>query len=101
MKVNMRNYINDNLLIVEIFSDKEKLKNIFVIAYSDDKRDILLKKVVFNDISHFVDRIDYNILDICEEIVNAYGDGSDFEKLWLANRIFGEIIGGWLNVQIQ
>lgn len=51
MKVNMRNYTNDNLLIVDIFSDKEKLKNILIISYSDDKRDIILKKVVFNDIS--------------------------------------------------
>ena len=91
MKVTMRKYPNDNLLIVDIFSDKDKLKNILVIAYSDDKKDILLKKVVFNDISPFVDRIDYNILDICEEIVNSYGDKSDLEKLSLAERIFKEI----------
>lgn len=87
----MRNYPKDNLLIIDIMSEKDKLKNILVIAYSDNKKDILLKKVVFNDISPFVDRIDYNILDICEEIVNAYGDKGDLEKLWLAKMIFNEI----------
>ena len=94
MKIDMRKYPNDNLLIVDIISDKEKLKNILVISYSDNKKDIRLKKVVFNDISPFVDRIDYNILDICEEIVNAYGNEGDFEKLRLAYKIFNEIIGG-------
>ena len=92
MKVNMRNYPNDNLLIVDIFSDKEKLKNILIISYSDDKSDILLKKVVFNDISPFIDKINYNILDICDEIVNTYGDKSDLEKLWLVNKMFNEIL---------
>ena len=92
MKVNMRNYPNDNLLIVDIFSDKDKLKNILIISYSDDKKDILLKKVVFNDISPFIDKINYNILDICDEIVNTYGDNSDLEKLWLVNKMFNEIL---------
>ena len=92
MKVNMRNYPNDNLLIVDIFSDKDKLKNILIISYSDDKKDILLKKVVFNDISPFIDKINYNILDICDEIVNTYGDNSDIEKLWLVNKMFKEIL---------
>ena len=88
----MRNYPNDNLLIVDIFSDKDKLKNILIISYSDDKKDILLKKVVFNDISPFIDKINYNILDICDEIVNTYGDNSDIEKLWLVNKMFKEIL---------
>ena len=92
MKIDIRNYPNDNLLIVDIFSDKDKLKNILIISYSDDKKDILLKKVVFNDISPFVDRINYNILDICDEIVNSYGDKSDIEKLWLVNKMFNEIL---------
>ena len=92
MKVNMRNYNNDNLLIVDIFSDKDKLKNILIISYSDDKKDILLKKVVFNDISPFIDKINYNILEICDEIVNSYGDKSDIEKLWLVNKMFNEIL---------
>lgn len=92
MKINIRKYSNDNLLAIDIFSDKEKLKNILIVAYSDEKKDILLKKVVFDDISPFIDRIDYNILDICDEIVNSYGDKSDLEKLWLANKIFNEII---------
>lgn len=91
MKVNLRKYSKDNLLSIEIIGDAGKLRNIIIVGFCDDKRDILLKKVVFNDISPFIDRINYSILDICEEIVNAYGDRSDLEKLWLASKIFNEI----------
>ena len=90
MKVNLRKYTKDNLLNIEILGDTGKLKNIIIVAYSDNKKYILLKKVVFSDID-FLDRIDCNILDICEKIVQKYGDRSDLEKLWLASKIFKEI----------
>lgn len=91
MKIEIHKYPNNNLLIIDVLSDKDKLKNIIIIAFSDDKKDILLKKAVFEANSPFVDRIDYNILDICEEIVNAYGDKGDLEKLWLAHMIYKEL----------
>lgn len=91
MKIEIRKYHEDNLLLIDILSDKDKLKNILIVSYSDDKKNIYLKKVVFNDISTFVEKINYDILEICENISNAYGDGSDIEKLSLAHLIYIEM----------
>lgn len=91
MKIDIRKYKESNLVVIDVLSDKDKLLNIIIVAYSDTKKHILLKKAVFEANSPFVDRIDYNILDICEEIVNTYGDKSDIEKLWLAERLFKNI----------
>lgn len=88
MDVNIRIYDNNNLLVVDIVSDKGELKNILLISYSDNKRDITLKKVLFEDKAPFIENYGYNILDICERIVNIYGDKSDYEKLWLTDKIF-------------
>lgn len=91
MKIEIRKYKESNLIIADILSDKDKLLNILVIAYSDDKKDILLKKVLFEESSPFHNRIDFNIFDICEELVNSYGDKGDIQKLWYAKRFYDAI----------
>ena len=88
MKTDIRIYPESNLIIVDVKSDRNKLLNIIVLAYTDDKKHILLKKAVFDSSFIFVHCKDYNVLDICEEIVNTYGDKSDQEKLWLCGKIF-------------
>ena len=88
MDINIRKYEASNLLIIDIADNKGRLKNILVISYSDNKKDISLKKVVFDSDMIFLDIKDYKILNICEEIVYRYGEDSDIEKLWLADKIF-------------
>ena len=92
MKIDIRRYTDNNLIVVDVKSDRDKLLNIIMIGFSDDKKHILLKRAVFDNDFIFVHCKDYNVLDICEEIVNTYGDKSDIEKLWLANKMFNEIL---------
>lgn len=91
MKIEIRKYKESNLIIADILSDKDKVINILVIHYDDNKKNILLRKVLYEESSPFHNRIDYNIFDICEEIVNAYGDKGDIEKLWYAKRFYEAI----------
>lgn len=90
MRINMRKYINDNLLIVDIVSERDNLKNILILSFTDDKKNIFLKKV-FKDTYIFVDGVEYDIFQICKNIVDVYGDKSDIEKLWLAHMIYKEL----------
>lgn len=90
MKIDIRKYKESNLVVVDVKSDKDKLLNIIVIFYSDDKREILFKKA-YTDKLLFADKIEYNILKICGIIVEAYGDKGDLEKLWLAEKLFNVI----------
>lgn len=91
MKIDIRKYPEDNLIIVDVKSDRNKLLNMVLIGFSDDKKDISLKRTIFDTNEVFTLYKDYNVLDICEEIVNAYGDKGDLEKLWLAHMIYDEI----------
>lgn len=91
MKIDIRKYPDDNLIIVDVKSDRDKLLNVILIGFSDDKKEIMLKRAIFDINCIFVHCKDYNILSICEEIVNTYGEKSDHEKLWLADKIFSVI----------
>lgn len=90
MKIDIRKYKADNLVFVDVKSEKDKLLNIIALFYSDDKREILFKKA-FTDNLLFSKVTEYNIIKICEIIVEAYGDKGDLEKLWLAERLFNVI----------
>ena len=92
MKIDIRKYTDNNLIILDVKSDRDKLLNIIMIKFTDDKKHILLKEAVFDSSFIFVHCRDYDVLDICEEIVNVYGDKSDIEKLWLANLIYGKLL---------
>lgn len=91
MKIDIRKYPADNLNVVDVISNRDKLLNIILIGFTDDKKNISLKRAIFDTNCLFVHCKEYKILDICEEIVNAYGDKSDIEKLCLADRIFTSI----------
>lgn len=88
MKIDIRKYSDNNLFVVDVKSDRDKLLNIILISFTDDKKNVLLKRAIFDTNCIFVHCKDYNVLDICEEIVNTYGEKSDYEKLELANMIY-------------